>query len=385
MCMFQAILPQFLKMKDLPHHTEVGAEINNLLAYNHDGACSGFGTLRQVGGPTPVEAERSPPPDHALSAEMIGFDERLHCMTERLFHPGNSQAAGNGAPSQRRISLIIAIVLSVLIHAIGFWWLFARVPSMPQLAMSGDDGRITITLAAPAAPAVTLPAQPPSPPVPAPASAPPEEKPAARRPPHKKERKPLVAIKPVITAPSAMLRPLPNAAPAAALPDDMSSMLEAARKRRAAARVQDNPAAADSEAAPEDETQRANRIVRANVAAAQIGSKGVDHDQNGGVFQIRHVGLHHAEFMFRGWNSNFGRNSSQLVTVDQGTDRDIQIAVVKKMIELIRSKKTDEFIWDSHRLGKELTLSAKPEHEVELQQFLLREFFPDYVPTARLD
>jgi hypothetical protein len=285
--------------------------------------------------------------------------------------------------------VVIAIAISVLLHVAGFWWLTGRVTPLPPLRMAGDQDRITIALAPPAA---TMPATLPTPaPVLPPAKVRPEPKAAQRLPAPKKERKRLHAVEPAPakTAPAAaplmVAPPAPPAPPVATVPDDMSSMLEAARKRRAAARGLGYPVADGSEPAPEDDAQRANRIVLANVAAAQIGSKGVDRDQHGGVFQIRRVGLHDAEFMFRGWNTSFGRNSSQLVSVEQGASSDIRLAIVKKMVELIRSKKTDEFLWNSHRLDKELMLSAKPEHETELQQFLLREFFPDYVQTARLD
>jgi hypothetical protein len=316
------------------------------------------------------------------------FDERMQRMTERPLDPGNLQAIDSRAPFRRRTPVVIAVAISILIHAAGFWWLTGRVTPLPPATMAGDQDWITIALVAPAA---TMPATPPPAPAMPPAKARPESKAPPRLPAPRKERKRLHAAEPapVVKAPAAtpsIVAPsAPSPPPVAAVPDDMSSMLEAARKRRAAARGQDYPAADGSEPAPEDEAQRANRIVRANVAAAQIGAKGVDRDQHGGVFQIRRVGLHDAEFMFRGWNTGFGRNSSQLITVEQGASSDIRIAVVKKMIGLIRSKKTDEFVWNSHRLGKELMLSAKPEHESELQQFLLREFFPDYVQTARLD
>ena len=82
--------------------------------------------------------------------------------------------------------------------------------------------------------------------------------------------------------------------------------------------------------------------------------------------------------MFRGWNPSSRWNSLRLVTVERGTEVDIETAVVKKIIDVIREKKTGDFLWDSHRLGKTLTLSARPEDSAELQRFLMREFFPDY-------
>ena len=142
-----------------------------------------------------------------------------------------------------------------------------------------------------------------------------------------------------------------------------------------------DPSQADS-TSTETESERANRIARDNIAFQQNGN-GANRDKSGGVFQVRQIGLHNASFMFRGWNTNFKRDSVQLIDVDQGGEEDIENAVVKRMIELIRSQKPDEFVWDSHRLGRSITLNAGAAYEGELRQFLLKEFFPTYVRLGR--
>lgn len=261
---------------------------------------------------------------------------------------------------------MVAIALSLLLHALGFCYLMPRAP-MPTAIPRGDDSRLSIALPPLPPPAAQAPAAAATP-----AAAGPAQQPAPRRP-----VRPALAIK---AAPAIVPRTsstLPDAVqhvPAAA--DDMLTQLDAARRRRADA------AAPEITAAPEDDAQRANRIARENIAAAHPGARGADKDDQGGVFQVRRLGLHSAEFMFRGWNVDFRRNSTQLVNVEQGADQDIRIAVVQKMIELIRRHKSGDFVWDSHRLGQQFTLSAKPEHGGELQQFLLREFFPDYVAAT---
>jgi hypothetical protein len=55
----------------------------------------------------------------------------------------------------------------------------------------------------------------------------------------------------------------------------------------------------------------------------------------------------------------------------------MQIAVVRRMIEIIRENTdTDgDFLWISHRLDRELTLSARPEDTAGLEDFLMQEFF----------
>jgi hypothetical protein len=84
-----------------------------------------------------------------------------------------------------------------------------------------------------------------------------------------------------------------------------------------------------------------------------------------------------AEVKFRGWNPNFKRRWLTSVTVERGSEPDIETAIVKKMIEIIRKEKTGDFEWDSHRLGKVVTLSARPQDTKELIAFLYKEMFPD--------
>lgn len=172
-------------------------------------------------------------------------------------------------------------------------------------------------------------------------------------------------------------KPEPVQTPAPA--EDMSAMLDAARKRRAEARERNRD---PNDAAEETEAQRANRIARANIAQA-IGTNGRDQNDAGGVFQVRRRGVSSGEFFFRGWSTAFGRKSSQLVSVYAENGDDIEVAMVKRMIEIIRAEKPDEFIWESRRLGRSLTLSTKPSHRAELTRFLLEEFFPDYLPSRR--
>jgi hypothetical protein len=312
------------------------------------------------------------------------FDERVARMTERLVQLGKLRVAKHRRPSRHQATVAIALMLSVLVHGLALWGLMDRALPDTQVGLPAGEMRISVALAAPPA---DLPTALPPPLLAAPStSARPAILPAPRQPRPRKIQKPLVAIDRPSGSSTPVVKPAAAVPPIAALPDDMSSMLEAARKRRAASSVRDNALGTATEIGPEeDETQRANRIVRANVAAAQIGMNGAERDQNGGVFQVRRLGLHNAEFLFRGWNTHMGRNSSQLVAVEQGTDSDIRLAVVRKMIELIRNNKTDEFIWKSHRLGKELVLSAKPEYTAELQHFLMNEFFPDYPAGTRFN
>ncbi|GAC1414043.1 MAG: hypothetical protein NVSMB6_16110 [Burkholderiaceae bacterium] len=280
-------------------------------------------------------------------------------------------------------------------HVLGIWALLARDPLVIKPPAGGKEGAITYV-----APLADAAAQKPAP---APITLQPSKPSKPAKLPELQARKPKPAPK-SLSAPARLVRrtplkipdqpaqaassnglltPTPNvanqqdAALAGGPSEEFSARIEAARKRRSDAQEQD-PSVAQVPA--ESDAQRANRIARENIAFQQRGPT-AEQDQTGGVFQLREVGLHNAAFMFRGWNTNFRRNWNQVVEVSQGTEVDIEVAVVKRMIALIRSHKSGEFIWDSRRLGRQITLNAEPAYERELQTFLLKEFFPTYVRT----
>ncbi len=296
----------------------------------------------------------------------------------------------------QRISRSVGLVLAVLLHVLGIWMLIVRDPLVAKPPSAGSENAITYIapLAEASAP------QPITPPV-----AKPKPRPPVPKPPVAQPRKPKLQPKPPLLARSAPprrippqppaaatepLTPAPNIAPApdvAAAPappaEDFSARIDAARKRRAEAQAQDP---AQAEAATETESQRANRIARENIAFSQRG-QGAAREENGGIFELRNVSLHRAEFTFRGWNPNFKRNWLQQVDVEQGTEVDIEQAVVTKMIGVIRANRKGEFIFESRRLGRQVTQNADPAYEPALRAFLLKEFFPNYTragaPGAR--
>jgi type IV secretory pathway VirB10-like protein len=152
---------------------------------------------------------------------------------------------------------------------------------------------------------------------------------------------------------------------------DMQAYIEAQRKRRGA------PAQTDQ--AEESEAARGTRNALANIAAIN-GRGGQDPNETGGVFSVSNQTFSRADLKFRGWNPNFKRRWLTAVTVERGSEPDIETAIVKKMIELIRKEKTGDFEWDSHRLNRVVTLSARPQDTQELMNFLYKEMFPEYKP-----
>lgn len=94
-----------------------------------------------------------------------------------------------------------------------------------------------------------------------------------------------------------------------------------------------------------------------------------------GIFEIRHLAYSTAQFSFKGWKNNYDNSRLELIDVEAGPDNNIQLAVVKKMIEIIRREYKGDFRWESHRLGRVLVLSARMEDNAGLESFLMQEFF----------
>jgi hypothetical protein len=151
---------------------------------------------------------------------------------------------------------------------------------------------------------------------------------------------------------------------------DMSEMIA---KRRAAREAQ-NPQPQQAPPA-ESEADRAKRIATANIARA---NNAATADESGGLFDIRKVSFNSATIKFRGFNANFKRNWLKQVNVERGAEQDIETATIKEMIKIIRSEKDGDFSYESHRLGRVVTLSARKEDDKQLFEFLMREVFPDY-------
>lgn len=153
---------------------------------------------------------------------------------------------------------------------------------------------------------------------------------------------------------------------------DMSQYIAQQRQKRGAPAQSDQPA-------EESQSAKGMRNALANIAAIN-GRGGQDPNETGGVFSVTNKTFNSAEVKFRGWNPSFKRRWLTDVTVERGGDPDIETAIVKKMIELIRKEKNGDFEWESHRLNKVVTLSARPQDTQELMSFLYKEMFPDYKP-----
>ncbi len=156
----------------------------------------------------------------------------------------------------------------------------------------------------------------------------------------------------------------------------MFTQIQEARKRRAEAL---GPEVSSS---PPQQEQNDNSVALANIEHSLQHANGRSKVDAGGVFEVRDKGYEHAEVVFHGWSPNARRNSTRVIPVEQGPAPDIETAIVNKIIGVIREEKTGDFLWDSHRLGRTITLSARVQDTAELRRILMQEFFPEYLPAV---
>ena len=272
----------------------------------------------------------------------------------------------------------IAFALSLLIHLAALWqWLpkvMPRPPSPDEMKSGETKGSLLVRLAPPSDPA-PAPKQTAQPPAPKLEARPPA---AAARP---RPAPPVIAFnRPSPALPSPPPKAPDVTAPAPARPavaGDLASYIEAQRRARGQPASNPSAASAANQQPVDDELARSKRIVASNLGTQRAQTFGYDAKQGGGVFQIARMGYDSAEFFFFGWNKEIRRNTKQMIEVRKGNNSDIRIAVVRRMISIIREYEQEDFTWESLRLGRTLRLSARARDNAGLEEFMLREFFDD--------
>lgn len=183
---------------------------------------------------------------------------------------------------------------------------------------------------------------------------------------------PVTAPVPAPPAKDAPLPPLPPTAP----PIDMAAMIRANRERRRAA--DGAMARGPMSGGPMTGGESAGAAALNRNLQTLAGDGGA-----GGVFQILRIGARTGSFAFNGWRGGTSsRVRREVFEVDAGPDGDVEMAMVRKMIALIREDYPGDFRWESRRQGRVVTLSAASEHTAELEDYLMREFFDS--PARRL-
>ena len=241
----------------------------------------------------------------------------------------------------RRID--VAALVSVLLHLAFFIFTPQKHISEPPGPMA--DVPLNVILAPPQV-------APPEPEVPpAPAARPQPAPPMIARTP--------APLAPKFPTPPPVVQPPPVPEMSAAPPVDMMAMIEERRAQRRAAEA----AAARGAPAPSQDAASKN-------LQSLSGREGV-----GGVFQVLRKSLRSGEFAFNGWRPDTTRRWREVIEVEAKPGEDIDLAMVRRMISLIRTHYTGDFQWESHRLGRTVVLSARVEDQPGLEEFLQKEFF----------
>jgi len=265
----------------------------------------------------------------------------------------------------------VAFALSLLLHLMAMWNWSSKIKMRPfdDTRMGEQGGSLAVRIVQPPAPPPRPAPSVDSPPVP-------ERRLTAPKSAHRPPSAPRV-LAAERQAKSASMAPPPRPAPAArpATGDDLASYIEARRRNR---EPPSPPSMAVQTAPPsESEQARQNREAAARLGFSATPTFGSNKNLGGGTFQVRSVGIDRAELAFYGWNKFINRISLQVFEVPRGNHPNMQLAVVRKIIEIIRDQESGNFTWESLRLRRDLTLSARPADNAGLEAFMLEEFFSD--------
>ncbi len=259
--------------------------------------------------------------------------------------------------SLRKLWAVLA--LSLLIHSLLIKFLPKPDPHMVDAA-GPSQGPLQVTMSPPPA----ADRAPPPLPTPEPKTPPPPQTVIA-------SSKPSAVMPPVYVPPD----PPPKFSPQVETkpqPLDFAAALEA---RRAQRQAQEDFYAQQNANARSTELEATNAEKADAAFKRNTQNLGTSRDGTSGIFQIRNKGSRYAAFSFRGWTGDRRNAKDQLIEVDAGLGGDVEFAIVRKMIVLIREHYQGNFNWDSHRLGRVVVLSARPEDTAGLEAFLVKEFF----------
>ena len=149
-------------------------------------------------------------------------------------------------------------------------------------------------------------------------------------------------------------------------PTDMASYVAQRRAQREASEsdaAHQNAAAAATEQGPSEEAKRDARI------------KNNFNNGTNGIFDITELNYTSAKFSFLGWTSSVSNARRDFFEVEAKNGQDVRLIMIRRMIAIIREHYQGDFDWDSQRLGRTISKSARLEDSAELEDFLMQEFF----------
>jgi hypothetical protein len=164
-------------------------------------------------------------------------------------------------------------------------------------------------------------------------------------------------------------------------PDQPQTMAELVARNQARRAEADAAAARYNAAGRAAAGDQSGEEIRAANLARNLKSLALQPDGTNGVFQIVDKGTRRATFTFREWTTDALSSKRRTIEVDAGQGGDVELAIVRRMIELIREHYDGDFKWESHKQGRVITMSARKKDNEELERFLMREF--DFGPVRQ--
>ena len=261
---------------------------------------------------------------------------------------------------------LLALVLSILVH------LLVLLLIVPKIDMKPSASATTIEVSLAPKPQTKNPAEPlPT----TPAEIPSEPKPTviakklnspASRPKANDFSVPKVLTTPRPSQQQVPATPrVPQPAPADA-PKDMAEYIAQQRAKRDSAEsdaARQNAAAAVAEQGLSEEAKRDARI------------KNNFNNGTNGIFEITNLSSSSANFSFLGWTSSVSNARREFFDVEAKNGQDVRLLMIRRMIAIIRQHYQGDFDWESQRLGRTISKSARLEDSAELEDFLMQEFF----------
>jgi outer membrane biosynthesis protein TonB len=268
---------------------------------------------------------------------------------------------------------LIAIICSLIVHAILIWWVAPVVDTKPLPKTTTIDVSLAPLPTPPVEPAPALPVEPEAkiePPVKVitkkPTKQPKPSKPQDFKVPKVLSQPELSPQQVPITEPAKPEKPVQPEDNNEAPPVDMMAYVNRKRAQRDAAEAEaakENAKAVALENGPSAEEKRQQRIME----NLKVGTNG--------IFEIKRLEYKSASFSFKGWKGDYGTARVQFFEVEASSGQDIRLVLVRRMIAIIREHYQEDFDWESHRLGRTVVKSARLEDSAELEHFLMQEFF----------
>lgn len=269
-------------------------------------------------------------------------------------------------------NFLLTLLISILLH-LSLLWIFA--PKLFSLGAPQEDAPpLEISLGPPQKKetAPNEPARPDLRPLPKAPADPKKAKPVKKTNPKSLPVEVVKQSKSKVAKKKKVNKALPKPAPQEALPDPLPGEdMQAYIKRQQVAKLaKKGLSKQDAEEVlasnnPQSAGEKRDAKIKANL----------DLDGTNGIFSIRYLGARTAKFSFKGWKNNINTARLEIIDVKAANGIDIKLAVIRKMITIIRREYKGDFKWDSQRLRRVIDLSARVEDTEALEDFMMLEFF----------